>query len=130
MEEIGMRYADAYSRHYAPFMRRHEYILENYLVSYVHRTLFPLGTPESNQRLHNAQVDSPIEAQYILLVAHYALVTGLLTGMAAFHGPVFDTGHVIKLIQSCSKTFEHSATFPGRAMEILTPSSLSILIQD
>jgi lysine-N-methylase len=129
MHEIGVRYAEAYSRYYVPFMSRHEHILENYLVNYVHRTLFPLGTPESNQRLRDAGVSSPAAAQYALLVAHFAIVKGLLIGMAAFHQSALDTGHVVKLIQSCSKTFEHSITYPGRVVEILASSSLGVLVQ-
>jgi lysine-N-methylase len=51
MDEIGFRYAEAYSQHYVSFMSQHEHILENYLVNYVPRTLFPMGLPEQNQRL-------------------------------------------------------------------------------
>src|SRR5579871_296400 len=115
MAEIGCRYTEACSRYYSLFMNRHEHILENYLVSYVHRTLFPLGVTESNQRLRNVRGAS----QYALLAAHYSLVKGLLIGMAGFHQAALNAGHVVKLIQSCSKTFEHSITFPARAMEIL-----------
>jgi lysine-N-methylase len=130
MHEVGVRYAEAYSRYYAPFMSRHGHILENFLVSYVHRTLFPLGTPESNERLRNARAPSPVAAQYMLLAAHFAIVKGLLIGMAAFHQSALDTGHVVKLIQSCSKTFEHSVTYPASALDILTSSSLNTLIQN
>jgi hypothetical protein len=44
--------------------------------------------------------------------------------------------HVIKLIQSCAKTFEHSQTFPGQVIELLaqksmtTLASLSVLIRN
>jgi lysine-N-methylase len=124
MGEIGSRYNEACWRYYAPFMNRHEHILENYLVSYVHRTLFPLGVAESNQRLRNI----PGASQYALLVAHYALVKGLLIGMAGFHRSGFDASHVVKLIQSCAKTFEHSVTFPARAVEILAGENLSVMI--
>ena len=133
MDEIASRYGQACSQYYLPFMRRHEHILENHLVNYVHRTLFPLGTPESNQRLHNDRVPSPIAAQYMLLVAYYAITRSLLIGMAGFHKSAFAVGHVIKAIQSCTKTFEHSVTYPGRAIEILaekkmtTAASLSFL---
>jgi lysine-N-methylase len=130
MHEIGLRYAEAYSRYYAPFLSRHEHILENYLVSYVHRTLFPVGTPESNQRLLDTRVSSPAAAQYMLLVAHFAIVKGLLIGMAAFYQSALDTGHVVKLIQSCAKTFEHSVPYPASALNILTSSSLNTLIQN
>ena len=136
MDEIGGRYAQAYSQHYVPLMSRHEHILEHYLVNYAHRTLFPYGLPESNERLRDPRVPSPFAAQYMLLVAYYAITKALLIGMAGFHQSAFSVEHVIKLIQSCTKTFEHSATYPGLVIRMLadkamtTPASLCVLIQN
>jgi lysine-N-methylase len=136
MDEIGGHYAEAYSQHYVPLMSRHEHILEHYLVNYAHRTLFPFGLPESNQRLHDERVPSPIAAQYMLMVAHYAVTRTLLIGMAGFHKSAFSVDQVIKLIQSCTKTFEHSTAYPGQAIGMLadkamtTPTSLCVLIQN
>ena len=136
MEEIGGRYAEAHSQHYVPLMSRHEHILENYLVNYAHRALFPFGLPESNQRLYDERVPSPIAAQYMLMIAHYAVTRTLLIGMAGFHKSAFGVDHVIKLIQSCTKTFEHSTTYPGQAIRMLadkamtTPASLCALIRN
>jgi lysine-N-methylase len=135
VQELAARYAEAYESYYAPFMGRHEHILEHSLVNYAYRTLFPFGLPESNQRLHNDRVASPIAAQYMWLIANYAITRTLLIGMSGFHKSAFDAGHVIKLIQSASKTFEHSAAFPARAIEILTEknmttaAALSVLIR-
>ena len=39
-------------------MGQHEYMLEHYLVSYVHRTLFPLGPQESSRGLSVEQIAS------------------------------------------------------------------------
>ncbi len=134
-KDLAARYREAYEQYYAPFMNRHEYILEHYLVNFVYRTLFPYGLPESNQRLRNDRIASPVTAQYMWMVANYAIVKTLLIGMAGFHKSAFDASHVIKLIQSASKTFDHSATFPGHAIEILaqkgitTADQLSVLIR-
>jgi lysine-N-methylase len=136
MDEIGRRYAEAYSQYYVPFMSRHEHIIEHYLVNYAHRTLFPFGLPESNQRLGNDRVPSPIAAQYMLMTAHYAITRTLLIGMAGFHKSAFGVDQVIKLIQSCTKTFEHSTTYPGQVIKMLadkamtTPTSLCVLMQN
>ena len=136
MDEIGSRYAEAHSQYYVPFMSSHEHILEHYLVNYANRTLFPFGLPESNQRLSVDRGPSPIAAQYMLMVAHYAVMRTLLIGMAGFHKSAFGVDQVIKLIQSCAKTFEHSTTYPGQAIKMLadkamiTPMSLSVLMQN
>lgn len=135
MDEIGTRYAEAYARYYIPFMSRNEHILEHYLVNYVHRTLFPIGLPERNQRIYNERVPSPIAAQYLLMITYFAITQTLLIGMSGFHKAAFGTAQIIKLIQSSSKTFEHSLTYPGRVIQMLadksmtTPASLCVLIR-
>jgi lysine-N-methylase len=136
MDEIGFRYAEAYAQHYVPFISHHEHILEHYLVNYAHRTLFPIGMPESNRRLYHDRVPSCIAAQYMLMTAYFAIVRTLLIGMAGFHKTAFGTGHAIKLIQSFTKTFEHSLTYPGQVIQMLaekamtTPASLGVLIRN
>jgi lysine-N-methylase len=135
-EELASRYQEAYSQPYVSLMSRHEHIFEHYLVNYAYRTLFPFGLAESNLRLRNDRVGSPIAAQYMLLVAYYSIVKTLLIGMAGFHKTAFNLDHVIKLIQSCAKTFEHSLTYPGQVIEMLaeksmtTPGSLCVLIRN
>jgi lysine-N-methylase len=119
MEDIGLRYAAAYSQYYAPFMSRHEYMLEHYLVNYVHGSLFPFGPQQSTQNLGVPQVVNSIGKRYILMAAYYVIIKTVLIGMAGIRRKEFSTAHVIKLVQSCAKTFEHSVAFPRRAFEIL-----------
>jgi lysine-N-methylase len=136
MEDIAGRYAEAYRQHYCVFMSRHEHMLEQYLVNYAYRTLFPFGLPESNARLAGGRASSPVAAQYMLLVAYYAITQTLLIGSAGFHKSEFGVDRVIKLMQASTKTFEHSLTFPGRVIEMLaaknltSPSSLCVLIRN
>jgi lysine-N-methylase len=136
MDDIGRNYASIFSQHYAPFMSRHEYMLEHYLVSYVHRTLFPLGPQESNRDLSVHHVANTIRDQCLLMMVHYAIVQTMLIGLAGYHKAQFDTGHAIKAIQSSSKTFEHSLTFPGSALQTLadkgvkTCAGLAILVRN
>jgi lysine-N-methylase len=108
MTDIGRRYAEAFSQYFAPFLSEHEYMLEHFLVSYVHRTLFPLGQRERSIRDH-----------CMLLIAHYAVIQTVLIGLAGFCRTDFNTGHAIQVIQSSTKTFGHSLTFPAQALKIL-----------
>ncbi len=132
MEDIGGRYEEAYSSYYARFLSGYEHVLEHTLVNYAHRTLFPCGLPESNRRLAQGRVPG-VMAQYMLMIAQYAILRTLLIGMAGFHREGFAAGHAIKLIQACAKTFEHSLAFPGLAIAMLadkgmtTPRSLYAL---
>jgi lysine-N-methylase len=124
MNDIGRRYAAAHSQYYDPFLSRHQYVLENYLVSYVHRTLFPLGPQESTRGLSVHHIANTIVDQCLLMMVHYAIVQTLLIGVAAFHKAEFGTGEAIHVIQSFSKAFEHSPSFPERALKILAEKGL------
>ena len=119
MDDIGRRYTAAYAQYFEPFLSRHGHILEHYLVSYVHRTLFPLGPQESSRGLSVQNIGQSISDQCLAMMVHYAIVQTLLIGMAAWHKDEFSTAHAIHVIQSFSKAFEHSPSFPERALKIL-----------
>jgi lysine-N-methylase len=136
MDDIAQRYASACSRYYAPFLGEHEYMLENYLVSYVHRTLFPLGPRESNSEpgIHGAT--SSIREQCLMMMVYYAIIQTVLIGLAGYRKVEFGPVHAIQAMQSATKVFEHSLAFPGRALEILakagvkTAADMAVLIRN
>ena len=136
LDDLGSRYAAAYSQYYAPFMDQHGYVLEHYLVSYVHRTLFPLGAQESSRGLSAGQTAQSIREQCLLLLIHYGILQTVLIGLAELHKTEFTTTHAVRAIQSFAKTFEHSVPFPGRASETLadkgitTCAGLAILLRN
>jgi lysine-N-methylase len=136
MEDLGARYAAAHAEYYAPFMSRHEYMLEHYLVNYVHGRLFPFGPQETTQNLGVQHVISSITKQYVLMAIYYAVIKTGLIGVAAFHKTAFGVDHVLKMIQSSAKTFEHSVAFPERALKILSSHnmqnclSMAVLLQN
>ena len=136
MDDIGRRYRAAFSQYYSPLMDGHEHMLEHYLVSYVHRTLFPLGPQESNRELSVHHIANTIRDQCLLMLVHYAIIQTVLIGAAGFHKGEFGTAQVIKVIQTFAKTFEHSLTFPARTLQLLadkgvkTCASLAILVRN
>ena len=136
LDDIGQRYARAYSDYYAPFMSRHEYMLEHYLVNYAHSRLFPFGPQETSQNLSAEKVVNTIGKQYMLMAVNYAVVKTILIGLAGFEKANFGAAHVINGVQSCAKTFEHSVAFPACALKILaehglqTCVSMAILLQN
>jgi lysine-N-methylase len=125
MDDIGRRYASAFSDHYAPFLRKHEHMLEHYLVSYVHRTLFPLGPSESSRELSAHHASDSIRDQCLRMMVHYAIIQTVLIGMAGVHKAEFGPSHAIQVIQSFTKAFEHSLTFPVRTLEILAEKGVN-----
>lgn len=107
VEEITDRYQLAYTDYYDPFMRANEYILENYLVNYVYKNLFPSSD------------DTDIFESYIMLVVHYSSIKLHLIGMAGHHKEDFGVDHVIKLIQSFAKSVEHDSLYLRGVIELL-----------
>ena len=124
MDDIGRRYAAAHAQYFEPFLSRHAHMLEHYLVSYVHRTLFPLGPQESTRGLSVHHIANTIRDQYMLMMVHYAIIQTLLIGMAAWHKDEFSTKEAILVIQSYTKAFEHSPSFPERSLKILAEKGL------
>ncbi|MDD4588572.1 MAG: flagellin lysine-N-methylase [Heliobacteriaceae bacterium] len=123
VEDIADRYQKAETEHYLPFMGEHEYILENYLVNYVFKNLYPFT---GNKDLFD---------NYVMLVIHYALIKLHLIGMAAFHQGLTED-LVIKLIQSFAKTVEHNQQYLQHVFDLLknngytTMAYMAILIKN
>jgi lysine-N-methylase len=107
VEEISARYQEAYNDYYLPFMSKHEYILENYLVNYVYMHLFPLGNR------------SDVFEEYIMMVIYYGMIKMHLIGMAGYHKENFGVEQTMKLIQSFAKTIEHSPVYLLDVRELL-----------
>lgn len=97
-------YAEAHTRDYQPFMQAHPFILENYLINYVFRTMFPFGMNPQGET-------SDPQSEYLQMSIQYAAIKGLLIGMAGHYQEAFAAAHVVKLIQSFSKAVEHCPKF-------------------
>lgn len=96
--------AEARKIYYEPFLQAHPYILENYLVNHVFKTRFPFGVNSQGE-------DNDPQTEFLVMSVLYATINGMLTGMAAFYRDGFTTAHVVKLVQSFSKTVEHCPKF-------------------
>lgn len=114
LEEIGQRYHDAYKEYYEPFMSQHEYIMENYLVNYVFKNIFPFTGEKT------------IFDSYMMLILHYSLIKMHLIGMAGFHKGL-TTELVIKLIQSFAKTVEHNQQYLYGIADLMRQKSFNTL---
>lgn len=113
VEEITEHYKKAYEEFYEPFMTEHEYILENYLVNYIFKNLFPFG--------HKTIFDD-----YVMLVIHYSMIKLHLIGMAGFHKEL-TTDLVIKLIQSFAKSVEHNVFYLKNVFDLLKANEFTTM---
>jgi len=98
LEAEGEAYQWAYLQYYEPFMKSHEYLIENYLVNYVFGSLFPAS--ESTK---------PFEA-YRMLAIRYALIKYYLIGISAYHKGLTER-NCVQFIQVFSKAIEHHHTY-------------------
>lgn len=121
-EESVQTYDAAEANYYTPFMTSHAYILENYLVNYAFRTLFPFGPQKS------ANYDQkPIFTEYICMILQYALIKGLLIGMSGHFQDSFSPDHCVTLIQSYTKVAGHSLPFLKQSLQFIAACSMNTI---
>ena len=100
------------------------------------RTLFPFGADSVNKKMTEFGFIHSIAHQYQLMVVNFVVIDTVLAGLSAFHGASFGVPEALKLMQSACKTFEHSLTYPGKALELLAGkglldcSSMGMLLRD
>ncbi|MBN1064033.1 flagellin lysine-N-methylase [Clostridium botulinum] len=112
IKEIGKRYKKAYMSYYGPFFNEYLYILENYCINYVFKSVFPFEEKKS-------MFDS-----YMMLIIHYSLIKMNLIGISAFHKGL-TTETVIQLIQSFAKTIEHNKTYLNYIEKLMKDNKLN-----
>ena len=125
-------YQSACDRYYEPFFRRHPHMLENYILNEIFRGTFPFG-----RALFDAPNEIPdVTKSYAMMVIQFALIKGLLIGTAAYHKKNFGTVHVIDVVQTAFKHFEHNQKFLNDAYALLSarglihPRGLAILVRN
>ena len=106
LEACTKRYSEAYEQFYRPFMDAHPLLLENYLVNHIFRVVFPFGQ-DAEQCFERPQ------QEFLMLCLEFAVMKGLLIGMAGHYGDRFAVEHVVKLVQGLAKTLEHDRSLGG-----------------
>jgi lysine-N-methylase len=113
VEAISEKYIEAYNKYYLPYIKTNEHILENYLVNYAFRMLFPFSGRDT------------FFDNYMMLIINFCLIKMHLIGIARFNKESFGEEQTIKLIQSFSKTVEHSRDFLDIIYQLLKNNNLN-----
>jgi lysine-N-methylase len=119
LESLTACYAEAHDHYFAPFFEKHPYILENYLINTIFRCRFPFGRDWAR----NGSAPS-MSREFALLTAQFALIKGLLIGVAGFHRECLSTHNVVHTFQAASKHFEHHTDFLAQAHALLVESRM------
>jgi len=119
LESLTAQYAVAHDRFYAPFFESNPHIMENFLVNTIVRCEFPFGKEGMKAGTHPA-----MEREFALLTAQFALMRGLLIGVAGHHGRSFSTTQVVHTVQAATKHFEHHPEFLSMAHALLVESRM------
>ena len=120
-ESLTANYVRAHDRFYAPFFNSHPHILENYLINTVFRCQFPFGRAGMEPE---PSATHSIMREYALLTGQFALMKGLLIGVAGHHREAFSTDHVVHTVQTASKHFENHSEFLDDAYTLLVKSNM------
>lgn len=119
LESLTDGFTTAHDRFFAPFFDRHPQILENYLINTILRGQFPFGWVGMKPG-----ASASMAQEFAKLTAQFALMKGLLIGVAGFHAERFAAEHVFHTVQAASKHFDHHPEFPRLAHELLVESRL------
>lgn len=115
LDSLTAGFTEAHDRYFAPYFEKRPHILENWLLNTIFRTQFPYG-PDGLA----PGVAVNFTREFVRLTAQFALIKGLLIGVAGFHRELFSTEELIKTVQAASKHFDHHPEFPKLAQELLT----------
>ncbi len=120
LASLAAGYESAQERWFEPFLERHPQLLENWLVNAIIRHRFPFGW-------QSKEADAPTTAvqEFDGLAANFALMRGMLIGVAGFHREAFSEEHVVHTVQSASKHFEHHPDFLPKARLLLIETGLA-----
>jgi lysine-N-methylase len=130
-ESLTAQYIVAHDSCYAPFVQSHPHIMENFLANTLLRCQFPFGREGMKTGVQPAMAH-----EFALLTAQFALMRGLLIGVAGHHGAAFSEPDVIHTVQAASKHFEHHPEFLSMVHALLveqrmdSASGLAILLRN
>ena len=120
-DDLIARYKSSYQNLYKPFFDRHPHMLENYLVNQIFGCLFPFGA-----KFTDPSAIPDCAQVFAALVIQFALLKGMLIGVAGFYAERFSAEHVVAAVQVLSRHFEHNPSFLADATALLDERKMNI----
>lgn len=135
-------YSDACVKYYEPLINSHPHLMENYLANQIFRSLFPFGEDALHQATQNIAEGEPAAGliepsrSFLQLATQFALVKGILIGLAGYYREEFNLHHCVEAIQIISRNFEHHQKFLDESYALLqaagqdTPAGFATLLRN
>jgi lysine-N-methylase len=120
MESLVSAYRRGFAGSFEPFFCARGHILENLLANMVFRSLFPFG-----RKMGEPEWVPSLKREFALLVGQFALLKGLLIGVAGSAGEEFCEADVVETIQSTAKHFEHHQGYLDGLYNLLVERGLN-----
>ena len=111
---IADNYESYYKSYYQPVMSQNQYILENYLVNYIFKELFPISS------------DKNIFEEYMMLMINYALIKMLLIGYAGHHQKL-NQELIDEVVGAFSRTIEHDPKYLKQVYQFIKDNNYDTL---
>lgn len=108
-------YRQAYNEYYQEVLENYGFVLENYLVNYCFKNLFPLGSGED------------IFKEYVYMVIHFSLIKISIIGLCAYNKREINEEEIIMLIYNFSRAIEHNSAIDKIIYEWLQKNELNNL---
>jgi lysine-N-methylase len=96
------RFQEAEKNYHRVFFEKYPFILENYLLNFMYKNLFPFGRTGSPRFVQRSIFD-----EYMMMAIQFGWINGLLIGIAGRYKENFSAEHIVKAIQSFSREVEH-----------------------
>ncbi|QHI70992.1 flagellin lysine-N-methylase [Aminipila terrae] len=123
-EDVNISYTKVKNSYYTPYMKQHEYILENYFVNEVFKGLFPFGTQTSIFKKNIFPIEKTVLTEYMLLTTQFAIIRNLLVGIAGYYKEQFGINQVLELIQTFAKNIGHDIPYQQRLLQFFHENNM------
>jgi len=123
-EALSSNYTKTKSAYYDPYMKEKEHILENYIVNYIFKSVFPYGKQSSIFNTDTFIVKQTVLSGFALLVLHYTLIKNMLVGISGYYKEQFCQQHILNLIQLYDKNIGHDVPYQQKLLQFFDENKM------
>ena len=109
-------------RYYRPFFDRNPSVLENYLLNYMFKNLFPFGRTDTLRIPFSGFFN-----EYLVMASQFAWLETLMIGVSGSNSGEFSQRDVVQVVQPFCRVLEHDSTTSLRMLTAIRQRGLDSL---